>query len=195
MGKTYGFHAAILPVLVVGAPSTDMRVYRASSRVTVTGTVTGGISVRTAILVMYVDFGFIVTGEPRKLQAMRDPGDDTLVMKGAYWALIAGRPESCSCAVEGSAWIQVFHNQLWLTFHFSSSSCLPVYCLSRSSRTFFSPSAFVLSCGRTSLTVLSTKTPLIIRKHFLSPDSGSKVSKTNLESVDQYMIQGRKRCR
>lgn len=74
------------------------------------------------------------------------------------------------------------------TFHFSSSSCFEVYCLRRSSSTFFRPSALVVSCGMTSFTVLSTSTPLIIRKHFLSPGSGSSVSMTSLEcsiSIDR----------
>jgi hypothetical protein len=37
-----------------------------------------------------------------------------------------------------------------------------------------------LSAGMTSFTVLSTRTPFIIRKHFLSGGSGSRVSSTNL---------------
>jgi len=66
------------------------------------------------------------------------------------------------------------------TFHFSISTCLLLYCLTRSSSTFRRPSEFVLSAGMTSFTVLSTRTPFIIRKHFLSAGSGSRVSSTNL---------------
>jgi len=69
---------------------------------------------------------------------------------------------------------------LFFFFHFSNSVCLLVYCLTRSSNTFFSPSEFVFSAGTTSLTVLSTRTPFIIRKHFLSAESGSRVSSTSL---------------
>lgn len=69
---------------------------------------------------------------------------------------------------------------LFHTFHFSSSSCFNLYCLTRSSRTFFRPSAFVFRAGTTSLTVLSTSTPLIMRKHLRSPGRGSKVSRTSL---------------
>jgi len=66
------------------------------------------------------------------------------------------------------------------TFHFSISSCLLRYCFTKSSNTFFNPSAFICKAGKTSLTVLSVKTPLIMRKHFRSPGSGVSVSSTSL---------------
>ena len=66
------------------------------------------------------------------------------------------------------------------TFHFSISSCCRLYCFTKSSRTFLSPSELVLSAGMTSLTVRSTKTPLIMRKHFRSGGRGFKVSRTSL---------------
>ncbi|KAI7165233.1 hypothetical protein KC349_g98 [Hortaea werneckii] len=69
------------------------------------------------------------------------------------------------------------------TFHLSMSSCFARYCLTKSSRTFFRPSAFVCSAGSTSLTVRSTSTPLIMRKHFRSPGKGVKVSSTSLTEV------------
>jgi hypothetical protein len=40
----------------------------------------------------------------------------------------------------------------------------------------------VLRIGTTSLTVRSVRTPLIMRKHFRSPGSGSSVSKTSLKN-------------
>lgn len=70
---------------------------------------------------------------------------------------------------------------LFFFFHFSKSACLAWYCLTRSSKTFFNPSAFVCSAGSTSLTVLSARTPLIMRKHFRSAGSGVRVSSTSLE--------------
>ena len=73
---------------------------------------------------------------------------------------------------------------MYLTFHFSISSCRVLYCLSRSSRTFFKPSEFVLSAGLTSLTVRSTSTPFIMRKHLRSCGRGSSVSSTNLRAVE-----------
>lgn len=69
-----------------------------------------------------------------------------------------------------------------LTFHFSISSCWRLYCLTKSSRTFFRPSELVSSAGLTSFTVLSTKTPLIMRKHFRSGGSGLSVSSTSLSN-------------
>ncbi len=83
------------------------------------------------------------------------------------------------------------------TFHFSSSSCFALYCLTRSSRTFFRPSAFVWSAGTTSLTVLSTKTPLIRRKHLRSSGRGTKVSRTSLfEAISDGAVRRRsmERC-
>jgi len=70
------------------------------------------------------------------------------------------------------------------TFHFSISSCFVLYCRTRSSKTFFSPSELVLRAGTTSLTVRSTNTPLIIRKHFLPSGNGSSVSSTSLICVE-----------
>lgn len=69
-----------------------------------------------------------------------------------------------------------------LTFHFSSSSCLALYCLTRSSRTIFRPSEFVLSAGSTSFTVCSMRTPLMSRNALRSPESGCRVSNTNLSN-------------
>lgn len=60
------------------------------------------------------------------------------------------------------------------------SSCCRLYCLTSSSRTFFNPSKFVWSAGVTSLTVFSTKTPFIIRKHLRSGGRGASVSSTSL---------------
>lgn len=70
------------------------------------------------------------------------------------------------------------------TFHLSSSSCFALYCLTRSSSTFFRPSELVVSAGRTSLTVCSIKTPLMRRKALRSPDSGCRVSNTSLSSKE-----------
>lgn len=67
-----------------------------------------------------------------------------------------------------------------LAFHLSISSCCLLYCLTNSSSTFFKPSEFVCNAGVTSLTVLSTSTPFIIRKHLRSGDNGSRVSRTSL---------------
>ena len=69
---------------------------------------------------------------------------------------------------------------MWLTFHFSRSSCLILYVFIKSSRTFLMPSAFVFSAGTTSATVRSTKTPLISRKHLRLSGSGVRVSRTSL---------------
>lgn len=66
------------------------------------------------------------------------------------------------------------------TFHFSMSSCCFLYCFTNSSSTFFSPSEFVCNAGVTSFTVLSTSTPLIMRKHLRSGGNGPKVSSTSL---------------
>jgi hypothetical protein len=66
------------------------------------------------------------------------------------------------------------------TFHFSISSCLLLYCLTRSSNTLPSPSELVFRAGMTSSTVRSMRTPLIIRKHFRSPERGVRVSRTSL---------------
>lgn len=66
------------------------------------------------------------------------------------------------------------------TFHFSMSSCCFLYCFTNSSSTFFSPSELVCNAGVTSFTVLSTSTPLIIRKHLRSGGNGPKVSSTSL---------------
>jgi hypothetical protein len=74
------------------------------------------------------------------------------------------------------------------TFHFSISSCLPLYCLTNSSSTCFKPSELVCRAGSTSLTVLSTKTPLIRRKHFRSGGSGCKVSVTSLSRQSDGML-------
>jgi len=68
------------------------------------------------------------------------------------------------------------------TFHFSISVCLELYCLTKSSNTFFNPSELVFKAGMTSFTVLSTRTPFIIRKHFLSAGRGSRVSSTSLRA-------------
>lgn len=67
-----------------------------------------------------------------------------------------------------------------LTFHFSISSCCRLYCLIKSSKTFLRPSELVSSAGLTSFTVLSTRIPLIMRKHLRSWGSGSSVSSTSL---------------
>ena len=66
------------------------------------------------------------------------------------------------------------------TFHFSMSSCCFLYCFTNSSSTFFSPSELVCNAGVTSFTVLSTSTPLIMRKHLRSGGNGPKVSSTSL---------------
>lgn len=76
------------------------------------------------------------------------------------------------------------------TFHFSISSCFNLYCLTSSSRVFLSPSELVFRIGTTSFTVLSVRTPLIIRKHFRSPGSGSKVSSTSLDRVSMTSTLG-----
>ena len=68
------------------------------------------------------------------------------------------------------------------TFHFSISFCCFLYCLRSSSSTFLRPSEFVFSAGMTSFTVLSTKIPFNMRKHFRSEGSGSSVSSTNLST-------------
>lgn len=83
-------------------------------------------------------------------------------------------PHTSLCSNRGTVRAEAF------TFHFSISSCCRLYCLTSSSRTFFKPSEFVANAGRTSSTVLSTRTPLIIRKHFRSFGSGVRVSKTSL---------------
>src|SRR4051794_21520578 len=80
-----------------------------------------------------------------------------------------------------------------LTFHFSSSSCLVLYCLTKSSRTFLRPSALVWRAGTTSLTVRSTSTPLIMRKHLRSPARGSKVSSTSLFLSQSEEMSGEER--
>lgn len=69
------------------------------------------------------------------------------------------------------------------TFHSSSSFCLANSCSLRSFSTVFNPSVFVFNGGRASLTFISTRTPLIMRKHFLSPERGARVSNTALESL------------
>ena len=69
---------------------------------------------------------------------------------------------------------------LFLFFHLSNSSCLLLYCLTSSSSTCFKPSEFVFKAGRTSFTVLSTRTPLMSRKHFRSWGRGCSDSMTNL---------------
>jgi len=74
--------------------------------------------------------------------------------------------------------LAIIHRQL--TFHFSISVCLLLYCFTRSSSTFFNPSELTFNAGTTSFTVLSTRTPFIIRKHFLSAGRGSRVSRTSL---------------
>lgn len=68
------------------------------------------------------------------------------------------------------------------TFHFSISSCCFLYCFNSSSKTFFRPSEFVVKAGMTSFTVFSTKTPLIMRKHFRLSGRGLSVSRTNLRA-------------
>jgi hypothetical protein len=78
------------------------------------------------------------------------------------------------------SWLKLSNRR---TFHFSMSSCFVLYCLTSSSSAFFRPSELVLRIGTTSLTVRSVKTPLIMRKHFRSPDSGSRVSNTSLYHV------------
>jgi hypothetical protein len=109
----------------------------------------------------------------------------------AFLAQQASRPVACpsivvppeyySSSVEQmSADLILLCSPREYTFHFSISTCLLLYCLTRSSSTFRRPSEFVLSAGMTSFTVLSTRTPFIIRKHFLSAGSGSRVSSTNL---------------
>ena len=97
-----------------------------------------------------------------------------------YCSTIAVRLECYSSSVCSRQPSECIHKRKSITFHFSISSCLSLYCFSRSSRTFFRPSEFVLSAGTTSLTVRSTRTPLIIRKHLRSPGSGSSVSSTSL---------------
>ena len=69
---------------------------------------------------------------------------------------------------------------LLLFFHFSISSCVFLYCLTRSSSIFFRPSALVWSVGTTSETVRSTSTPLTMRKHLRVPGRGCRVSRTSL---------------
>src|SRR5437762_12712300 len=66
------------------------------------------------------------------------------------------------------------------TFHLSISSCFDLYCLSSSSKTCFKPSEFVFKVGSTSSTVLSTKTPLVRRKHLRSLGRGARASATSL---------------
>lgn len=67
-----------------------------------------------------------------------------------------------------------------LAFHLSSSCSLFLYVLTRSSRTFFRPSALVWRVGITSSTVRSTSTPLMRRKHFRLLSRGARVSRTSL---------------
>lgn len=67
-----------------------------------------------------------------------------------------------------------------LAFHASSSCSFFLYVLTRSSRTFFRPSALVWRLGMTSSTVRSTSTPLIRRKHFRLLSRGDSVSRTSL---------------
>ena len=69
------------------------------------------------------------------------------------------------------------------TFHPSISSCRLLYCFTSSSSVFLSPSWFVSRMGTTSATERSVSTPLIMRKHFLSPGRGVSVSRTSLEGV------------
>lgn len=85
--------------------------------------------------------------------------------------------------------IAIISREGFHTFHLSSSSCFVLYCFTISSKTCFSPSWFVFNAGTTSLTVLSTRTPLMSRKHLRSPDRGSRVSKTSL-----FCITNCKRC-
>ena len=66
------------------------------------------------------------------------------------------------------------------TFHPSISSCRLLYCFTSSSSVFLSPSWFVSRMGTTSATERSVSTPLIMRKHFLSPGRGVRVSRTSL---------------
>jgi hypothetical protein len=66
------------------------------------------------------------------------------------------------------------------TFHLSISSCCFLYCFSSSSSTCFRPSELVLSAGSTSLTVRSTSTPLISRKHLRVGGRVASVSLTSL---------------
>jgi hypothetical protein len=73
------------------------------------------------------------------------------------------------------------------TFHFSISSCLVLYCLTSSSSAFLRPSELVLRIGTISFTVRSVSTPLIMRKHFRSPGSGSNVSRTSLVRVSMQL--------
>lgn len=84
------------------------------------------------------------------------------------------------CAMQPSSVVNKNNPWCGLTFQFSISVCLALYCLSKSSNTCFSPSAFVLSAGSTSFTVRSTRTPLTMRKHFRSCGRGSRVSMTSL---------------
>ncbi|EZF96379.1 hypothetical protein H113_03415 [Trichophyton rubrum MR1459] len=80
---------------------------------------------------------------------------------------------------------------IWfLFFQLSISSCLLLYCFMSSSRTCLSPSAFVFSEGITSFTVRSTRTPLIMRKHFRSRGRGWRDSITSLDGVSVSVCLG-----
>lgn len=83
-------------------------------------------------------------------------------------------PSACVLA------LPMLHPRQEHTFHLSSSSCFVLYWLTSSSSTFRSPCWFVVSAGTTSLTVLSTSTPLMRRKHLRSSGKGASVSSTSL---------------
>jgi hypothetical protein len=97
----------------------------------------------------------------------------------------AERPGCCFASVHGSQYSVPRAIHLQHTFHFSISSCLLLYCLTSSSSVFFNPSELAFRIGTTSSTTRSVNTPLIMRKHFLSPGSGSNVSNTSL-ATRQY---------
>jgi hypothetical protein len=81
---------------------------------------------------------------------------------------------------QSSARSLVCHECVKLTFHFSISSCLVLYCFASSTSTLFMLSEFDCSWGRTSPTVRSTRTPLTMRKHLRVLGRGVRVSRTSL---------------
>lgn len=147
---------------------------------------------------MYALFASVANSLPREhgRTPLRDWGtigtqckfSVSLLPKLHFWRkpVIAEQLGCCSSSVEHlvSFSPRVVHRpEIRHTFHFSISCCLLLYCFTRSSKTFLRPSEFVFRAGTTSFTVLSTRTPFIIRKHFRSPESGSRVSRTSLRDT------------